>query len=114
MNLSKQVTARRGLELHISPNTDSASRFSTLKTVPCLGAVKLLNDQGRTPSVSAGKEVTMVSDSPKKRLERTWDELVAEATAETDPEKFATMLEEIFAALEERERTLSLRQNPAG
>ncbi len=56
----------------------------------------------------------MVSDSPKKRLERTWDELVAEATAETDPEKFATMLEEIFAALEERERTLSLRQNPAG
>jgi len=56
----------------------------------------------------------MVSDGPKKRLEKTWDELVAAASVETDPEKLATMLEEIFAALEERERTLSLRQNPSG
>lgn len=56
----------------------------------------------------------MVSDDPKKRLQKTCDELVAAASVETDPEKLATMLEEIFAALEERERTLSLRQNPSG
>jgi uncharacterized protein YllA (UPF0747 family) len=56
----------------------------------------------------------MVSDGPKKRLEKNWEELVAAASMETDPEKLATMLEEIFAALEERERTLSLRQNPSG
>jgi len=56
----------------------------------------------------------MVSDGPKKRLETNWEELVAAASMETDPEKLATMLEEIFAALEERERTLSLRHNPPG
>jgi uncharacterized protein YllA (UPF0747 family) len=55
----------------------------------------------------------MVSDGPKKRLDKNWEELVAAASLETDPEKLATMLEEIFAALEERERTLSLRQNPS-
>jgi hypothetical protein len=36
------------------------------------------------------------------------------ASTETDPEKLATIMEEIFAALEERERTLSLSQNPSG
>jgi hypothetical protein len=55
----------------------------------------------------------MLSDGPKKRLEKTWEELVSAASMETDPEKLATMLEEIFAALEERERTLSLPQNPS-
>jgi hypothetical protein len=56
----------------------------------------------------------MVSDGPKKPPEKTCDELVAAASVETDPEKLATMLEEIFAALEERERILSLPQNPSG
>jgi hypothetical protein len=56
----------------------------------------------------------MVSDGPKKRPEKNWEELVAAASMETDPEKLATMLEEIFAALEERERTLSLRQDTSG
>lgn len=55
----------------------------------------------------------MLSDGPK-RPEKTWDELAAAASIETDPEKLAMIMEEIFAALEERERTKSLRQNPAG
>jgi len=56
----------------------------------------------------------MVSDGAKKRPEKNWEELVAAASMETDPEKLASMLEEIFAALEERERTLSLRQDTSG
>jgi len=56
----------------------------------------------------------MLSDGPKKRLEKTWEELVSAASMETDPEKLATMMEEIFAALDERERTPSLPQNPSG
>ena len=59
------------------------------------------------------KEATMRSDGPK-RLEKTWEELATAASTETDPEKLATILEEIFAALEERERTLSLPQNRSG
>jgi hypothetical protein len=59
------------------------------------------------------EEVTMLSDDPK-RLKKTWEELVAVAAMETDPEKLATIMEEIFAALEERERVLSLSQNPSG
>jgi len=55
----------------------------------------------------------MLSDGPK-RLEKTWEELAAAASIETDPEKLAMILEEIFAALEERERAKSLRQNPSG
>lgn len=55
----------------------------------------------------------MHSDGPK-RLKKTWEELAAAASMETDPEKLATIMEEIFAALEERERTLSLAQNPSG
>ena len=55
----------------------------------------------------------MLSDGPK-RLKKTWEELTATASMETDPEKLATIMEEIFAALEERERTLSLSQNPSG
>jgi|GraSoi2013_115cm_1033766.scaffolds.fasta_scaffold14302_1 hypothetical protein len=55
----------------------------------------------------------MRSDGPK-RLEKTWEELATAASMETDPEKLATILEEIFAALEERERTLSLPQNRSG
>lgn len=53
----------------------------------------------------------MLSEGPKQ-VEKTWEELVAAASLETDPEKRGTILEEIFAALEERERTLSLPQNP--
>jgi hypothetical protein len=48
----------------------------------------------------------MLSDSPK-RLKKTWEELTAAASMETDPEKLGTILEEILAALEERQRTLS-------
>jgi hypothetical protein len=54
----------------------------------------------------------MLSDGPK-RLKKTWEELVVAASMETDPEKLAMTMEEIFAALEERERTLSLSQNPS-
>jgi hypothetical protein len=43
----------------------------------------------------------MLSDSPK-RLKKTWEELTAAASMETDPEKLGTILEEILAALEER------------
>jgi hypothetical protein len=53
----------------------------------------------------------MPSEGPKQ-AEKTWEELVAAASLEADPEKLGTILEEIFAALEERERTLSLPQNP--
>ncbi|MFY9906869.1 MAG: hypothetical protein WBX02_10020 [Terriglobales bacterium] len=56
----------------------------------------------------------MLDDGPKKRLEKTWEELVLAASVETDPEKLAMMMEEIFAALEKRERTLSLPQDPSG
>jgi hypothetical protein len=56
----------------------------------------------------------MLSDGPQKQFGKTWDELVAAASVETDSEKLGTMLEQIFAALEERERTLLLRQNPSG
>jgi hypothetical protein len=52
----------------------------------------------------------MLSDSPK-RLEKTWEELTAAASIETDPEKLGTILEEILAALEQRQRTLSLPQD---
>lgn len=52
----------------------------------------------------------MLSDSPK-RLEKTWEELTAAASIETDPEKLGTILEEILAAHEQRQRTLSLPQN---
>jgi len=46
----------------------------------------------------------MFSDSPKPK---SWEELTAAASVETDPEKLGTILEEILAALEERERNLS-------
>jgi len=52
----------------------------------------------------------MLSDSPK-RLKKTWEELTAAASMETDPEKLGTILEEILAALEERQRTLSQPPN---
>jgi hypothetical protein len=42
----------------------------------------------------------MLSDSPK-RLKKTWEQLTAAASMETDPEKLGTILEEILAALEE-------------
>jgi len=55
----------------------------------------------------------MFSDGPKQ-ARKTWEELSAAASAETDPEKLANIMEEIFAALEERERLLSLPQIPSG
>ena len=39
-----------------------------------------------------------------KPPKKTWEELVMAASMETDPEKVASIAEEIFAALEERER----------
>jgi hypothetical protein len=44
-------------------------------------------------------------NSGSKRGKKTWDELVTAASIETDPEKVANIAEEIFAALEERERS---------
>ena len=46
----------------------------------------------------------MLSDGPK-RPKKTWEELTAAASVETDPEKLGTIVEEILAALEERQRT---------
>ena len=46
----------------------------------------------------------MHSDGPK-RLKKTWEELTTAAAIETDPEKLGNILEEILAALEERQRT---------
>ena len=55
----------------------------------------------------------MISDGPK-RVKKTWEELTTAAARETDPEKLGTILEEILAALEERERSLSLHKNSSG
>lgn len=44
-----------------------------------------------------------------KQAKKTWEELAAAASTETDPEKIAKIAEEIFAALEERERCSSSR-----
>jgi hypothetical protein len=55
----------------------------------------------------------MLSDGPK-RVDKTWEELAAAASMETDPEKLGIILEEILAALEERERTLAPAENPSG
>jgi len=52
----------------------------------------------------------MLSDGPKQ-VKKTWEELTAAAAVETDPEKLGTILEELLAALEDRQRTLSLPQN---
>ena len=45
---------------------------------------------------------------------KSWEELVTAASQETDPEKIASLAEEIFAALEEREenRGKTQSQNP--
>ncbi len=48
----------------------------------------------------------------QKPQKKTWDELTAAASEQTDPEKLAMIMEEILAALEERERTQSLAANP--
>ncbi len=55
----------------------------------------------------------MASVGPKQ-VKKTWEELIVTASLETDPEKLGTIMEEIFAALEERERILYLSQTPAG
>jgi hypothetical protein len=46
----------------------------------------------------------MLSDGPT-RPKKTWEELTAAASVETDPEKLGMIVEEILAALEERQRT---------
>jgi hypothetical protein len=51
----------------------------------------------------------MLSDD-SNGSEKTWEELTVAASMETDPEKLATLMEEIFAALEKRERDLSSLQ----
>jgi hypothetical protein len=55
----------------------------------------------------------MLSNGPKRR-EKTWEELTAAASMETDPEKLGTILEEILAALEERQRTQYGRSQSCG
>jgi hypothetical protein len=61
-----------------------------------------------TTSLLAGREVTMLGDGWMQRR-KTWEELASAASTETDPEKIAMIAEEIFAALEERERTCPKR-----
>lgn len=46
-----------------------------------------------------------MSNNGTKPPKKSWEELVTAASMETDPEKVASIAEEIFAALEERERT---------
>jgi mannitol/fructose-specific phosphotransferase system IIA component (Ntr-type) len=46
----------------------------------------------------------MISDTPRQ-CKKTWEELASAASKETDPDEVATIAEEIFAALEQRERT---------
>ncbi len=48
----------------------------------------------------------------QKPQKKTWEELTAAASEQTDPEKLEMLLEEILAALEERERTQSLPPSP--
>jgi len=55
----------------------------------------------------------MAGDGPK-RIEKTWEELTAAASLETDPEKLGTILEEILAALVERQRTQYGRSRSCG
>jgi hypothetical protein len=48
-----------------------------------------------------------------RQHKRTWEELASAASKETDPEKIAMLAEEIFAAIEERERSFPKRaENP--
>ncbi len=47
----------------------------------------------------------MVNNNGTKAPKKSWEELVTAASMETDQEKVASIAEEIFAALEERERT---------
>lgn len=51
----------------------------------------------------------MFSNNGAKSAKKSWEELVTAAAMETDPEKVAYIAEEIFAALEERERIQSHR-----
>ena len=53
----------------------------------------------------------MPSDDTEQ-LKRSWEELMAAASLETDPEKLGTIMEEIFASLEEREHPPSLLSHP--
>jgi|HubBroStandDraft_6_1064221.scaffolds.fasta_scaffold1336550_2 hypothetical protein len=55
----------------------------------------------------------MLNDGRKPRR-KTWEELAASASTETDQEKLASIMEEIFAALEERERVQSQSKDQSG
>lgn len=109
----KQLKPSSHPEFHASSNTDPATRFAALKALLCPRAVKTATRSRNNSPPFPPEEVTMLSDGPK-RLKKTWEELAAAASMEADPEKLATIMEEIFAALEERERAQSLSQNPSG
>jgi hypothetical protein len=53
----------------------------------------------------------MLPDGSKRR---TWDQLTAAEATETDAEKRAIILEEMLAALEERERAQSIAPDSSG
>ncbi len=53
-----------------------------------------------------------MANNGTKTPKRSWEELLTAASMETDPEKVASIAEEIFAALEERERTEVDTQGP--
>lgn len=55
----------------------------------------------------------MTGEGPKQ-VKKPWEELIGAASMETDPEKLGTIMEEIFAALAERERILSQSQDSVG
>jgi hypothetical protein len=52
------------------------------------------------------RSITVFSED-RKPQKKTWEELTAAASTKTDPEELATILEEMLAALEERERAQS-------
>jgi hypothetical protein len=54
----------------------------------------------------------MVNNNGTKPPKKSWEELVTAASLETDQEKVASIAEEIFAALEERERTGAAPRGP--
>jgi len=70
------------------------------------------NDVPLTMSVFQSKEVRLFSDHSESQ-KKTWEELTAAAATETDPEELAMILEELLAALEERERVQLLEHNPS-
>ena len=54
----------------------------------------------------------MFSDNSKLQ-KRTWEELTAAAATQTDREELDMILEQLLAALEERERVQLMEHNPS-